>query len=469
MLSFFLRGFYALIFFCALTPAAAQAESLVLQFNKTTQMTQTAGAAAAAGAKDSTQTITLYPAAYSSRSGQTENIYDFDKKTFTILNHNAKIYTVYPLHSIAIFRDLDRVQRLNMKVSMYHQKASTALPLTALMQDVDIDMLLAANKSTKTADRIKTQTDGNIITYSSDTQNTLAVLETGDTAVPAALRKTYAHMIVYEFSMHPVIKQSAAAQNKVFQTLTFTNRDIFRNLAVTYKWALASAAATEASAPAIPDDYTRMYSGDRDVDAAFKTAQTPYAFDAADLQAKITERVEKQQYLHAFLIAQEARISMHPAAFAAQQSAFNLAFKAAETFERAAYLATIQTPDHHIELKQYLDIFEKTKPRAGERTWLLDYYGARHIREVLSKKTPLTKTETEQLAATRGQFLETLKKLPHCIEAYQLLADSFFNAMEIPTAMLYWEQMQALGPDLPAAKKFAKLKADTEKDFPEYF
>lgn len=473
MLSFFLRKscalFFACCFFCAIIPVAAQAESLALTFDKTTQTTQlAAGNTAAAGTQNVTQTITLYPDAYSSRSGQSENIYDFGKKTFTVVNHNAKIYTVYPLHSIAVFRDRDRLQRLNMKVSMYHQKASTALPLSVLMQDVDIDMLLAADKSTKTADKIKTQTEGNKTAYTDGT-NTLATVETGSTPLPAALRKTYAHLMVYEFSMHPVIKKSAAAQEKIFQSLNFTNRDIFRNRAVNYNWALTSAAAGDATAPEMPADYTRMYNGDRDVDAAFKTAQTPYVFDAADLQQKTTEWIQKQQYLHAFLYAQIIRLSMKPADFAKHQAAFSLPFKAAQTFERAAYLAVIQTPDTPPELKQYLDIFEKTKPRAAERAWLLDYYGARHTDAVLSKQKKMTRSETEQLAGVRGHLLQTLKNLPYLPSIYQSLGDKHDHAMEIPTAMLYWTQVQILAPESAGAKTFAALKADAERDFPEYF
>jgi len=152
------RNIFLVFGFCSLA-SAAQAESLTLTFDKNLQMTQlVASATPAAGAQSAEQIITLYPNAYSSRTGQTENIYDYDKKTFTVVNHAAKTYTLYPLHSVALFRSRDRTSRLGMKITMYQQKTGSATPpISVLTEDIDIDMMLAANTNNKTAEKNQNQ------------------------------------------------------------------------------------------------------------------------------------------------------------------------------------------------------------------------------------------------------------------------------------------------------------------------
>jgi hypothetical protein len=467
----FLRSLCTALVFISLFPAAVRAQSLTLEFDKSLQMTQlTSGAAASSGAQNSTQTVTLYPDAYSSRAGQTENIYDFAKKTFTVVNHGAKVYTVYPLHSIAIFRSRDRLNRLGMKINLYQQRAGgTTLPISVLTEDIDIDMMLSGSSNNKTANKITSQKDGEKTTYTDGKTLTLASAQAGSDTLPQPLRKTYAKFFVYEFSLHPEIKKQLGAQANAFKSLEFTNRDMFRNLAVTYTWTLKSAADDDAIAPAISEDYKRIYHADAGIDAAFKAALTPYVFDAAAFQEQTAALIDKRQYLLAFLKAQEARLSMTSAEMTAHQNTLNPAIKAAQNFEKGAYLSIVQTPENDEELKQYIDILGNAKQRAEDMTWLLDFFIARHTRDVLTKKPNPNKSTMEKLAAAREQILQTLKKLPHSMAIYQQTAETHFAALEVPTAMLYWSHIAAIDPQGPIAKSLAAMKADTEKDFPEYF
>ncbi|MDP2206020.1 MAG: hypothetical protein Q8K65_06905 [Alphaproteobacteria bacterium] len=467
----FIRSLCAALVLMSLMPAAAGAQSLTLELGKTMQMTQlTSGAAASSGAQSSEQTVTLYPDAYSSRAGQTENIYDFGKKTFTVVNHGAQVYTVYPLHSVAIFRSRDRLNRLGMKINLYQQSAGgTTLPISVLTEDIDIDMMLSGSSNNKTAGKIKAQKDGDKTTYTDGKTLTLASATAGSNTVPQPLRKTFAKFFVYEFSLHPEIKKQLGTQANIFKSLEFTNRDMFRNLAVTYTWTLKSVAASDAAAPQISEDYKRIYHADAEIDAAFKAALTPYVFDAAAFQEQTAALIDKRQYLSAFLKAQEARLSMTVSELAAQQNTFNAAVKAAQNFEKGTYLSIVQTPDNDAELKQYVSFLENAKTRAEEMAWLLDFYISSRTREALLKKQQLGKADTEKLAQARQQILATLKKLPHHLPIYQQMAETHFSALEVPTAMLYWSHIAEIDPSAPIAKSLAAMKAETEKDFPEYF
>lgn len=465
------RNIFLVFGFCSLA-SAAQAESLTLTFDKSLQMTQlVASATPAAGAQSAAQIITLYPNAYSSRTGQTENIYDYDKKTFTVVNHAAKTYTLYPLHSVALFRSRDRTSRLGMKITMYQQKTGSATPpISVLTEDIDIDMMLAANTNNKTAEKIKIKKEAGKIVFSDDKSAVIATAETGvPDSLPQALRKTYAHFIVYEFTMHPAIKKTLGAETGALKKLTFTNRDMFRNLAAVYTWSQKSSQQGTENAPVIPENYKRIYHLDPELDAAFKASLTPYVFDSEGLQKEVSDLVDKRQYLLAFLKAQAVMLSMTPAEIKQHQEAFNTANKAAQNFRKAAYLAVVQTPDDAAELKQYTDVLEAAKSEAGDMTWVIDYFIDKHTRAILATKTNPSKSDLEQLAALQARYLMTLKRVPHNIAVYQATGDTHYSRLEVPTAMLYWSHVAALTPQSQTAHKLEQMKADAEKDFPEYF
>lgn len=465
-----LRTVCAALFCLMIAPAAAQAQSMTLQFDKNMQMSHLTTGAPSAAAQTGEHTITLYPSAYSSRSAQSENIYDFDKKTFTVVNHGAKIYTVYPLHSVAIFRMRDRINRLGTKINLYQQRTGSASPpISVLTEDIDIDMMLSGSSNSKTTDKVKAQSEAGKTAYTDGKALTLATVTAGTDAVPQPLRKTYARFFVYEFTLHPAIKKPLGTQENAFKSLVFTNRDMFRNLAVTYTWTLGSATSSDAAAPVIPEDYKRRYHADAELDAAFKAALTPYTLDAAAFQTQTTTHIDKREYLQAFLKAQEARLSLDTATLATHTTTFNTAIKAAQNFEKGAYLSIVQTPDNPDELRQYVEILENAKPRAGDKAWLLDFYIARHTRDVILKKKAMSKADTEKLATARKDILHMLKNLPHHLPIYQQMADMHFAALEIPTAMLYWAHIAEIDSTGPVAKSFTTLKAETERDFPEYF
>jgi len=454
-------------------PLTAQAESLRMSFDKSLQMTPlVAGATPSAGAQTTEQVVTLYPSAYSSRSGQTENLYDFEQKTFTVINHDKKTYTVYPLQSVAHFRSLDRIRRLNAKVGLYQQQAGgTALPIDTLLEDIDIDMMLAGIRSSKTTKRIQIKKEGISVTFTDGkTGAALASYEgKAGAEIPKSLQKSYAHFLTYEFTMHPVIKNALGAESGMIGKLVFTNRDMLRNLSAIYTWALKSSNITEENGPAMPEDYKRVYHIDPELDAAFKAAHTPYVFDANAYQQEVTSLIEQQKYLPLFLKYQQANLSMLPDMAAKNQQTFSATIKAAESFEKAAYLSIIQKPDNTAELRQYNDILEKAKKRADDMAWLLDYFIDDHTRTVLSAKKAPSKTDLQELAAAQTRLLLMLKKMPHNVSIYENTGDVHYSRLEVPTAMLYWAQAAEIAPQSAAARKFQQMKAQTETEFPEYF
>lgn len=463
------RVFLALMIYLLL-PAQAQAESFTLIYDKTRQVLPlTAGATPTSAAQTAEQTITLYPDAYTNQSGQIESIYDFTKKEFTVVNHAAKTYTAYPLHSVAVQRLRERLHRLDMKISMYQQRAKDMqISTDVLMEDLDIDMMLGSRKSTRTADRITVQKKDNTTAFTNG-NTTLALLQLSGDSIPPALQRSYAHFVVYELTVHPAIKDAISAESAPFQKLNFINRDMFKNILANYAWSLKSVAKGTADAPVIPPDYTLVYHQSADINQAFKEALTPKAFDGDAFEKKVQELVDRNRYLEAYLATELEMQTMSDKDAATNGPSFISGRNIVKHFEKAVYLAITQTPESRAELKQYKDILEKAKPRAGELGWMIDYYIAVHTRGFFEKQKHLTKADLEQITQANETILNTLKHAPRMKSVYQDAGDAHYAALGIPTAMLYWAHLANIAPDSDGAEKLAKLKADAEKDFPEYF
>lgn len=463
------RIFYTLLI-CLLLPAQARAESLTLTFDKSAQVIPlTASATPTSAVQKGEQTVTIYPNAYSSKNGKVENIYDFTAKTLTVVNHAEKNYTVYPLHAVSVARSRERLNRINTKLSMYQQHAENMkISLDVLSEDVDIDMMLGGKKGQKTASKITAQESGQKNTYTNG-KVTLAVTEASTEAVPDTLRKSYAHFIIYDLTVHPLIKEELGTDAHVFNSIYFVNRDMFRNISVNYSWTLKSAKAGEASAPVISQEYQRAYHQSAAIDKAFKESLTSQKFDGAAFQEKIIKYVDQNRYLEAFLSTQIEILSMSKKEAAEHQVALQSGIKVGQSFERAAYLAIIQTPGNPAELRQYKDILENAKKRAGEYTWLIDYYIAQHSYDVARKKNRPNKIEIEQMQNANKAILDTLPHMPRMTAVYQHAGDVHLAANDIPNAMLYWSQLAEISPDADGARALTKMKADAERDFPEYF
>ena len=465
------RFFYSLLL-CLWLPAQAQAESLTLVFDTSVQVTPlTASATPTSASQKGTENITLYPNAYSNRNGLDEKIYNFDKKTFTVVNHAEKTYTVYPLHAISITRARERINRINTKVAMYQQHAeSMQISLDVLSEDVDIDMMLGGQKGQKTARKILAEKTAEKNTYKNiGTKNTLAVTEPSAEKIPDALRKSYAHFVVYDLTVHPMIKEDLAASGNAFKSIYFINRDMFKNISASYTWTLKEARQGQGDSPVIPAEYRRAYHQTAVIDQAFKEALTPIAFDDAAFQAENLKLVDQSRYLEAFLTAQIHILSMSKKEADAHHVALQSAIKVGQNFERATYLAMTQTPGNPAELKQYIEILENAKKRAGEYVWLLDYYIAQHTYNVARKKANPNKFEIEQMATANNTILNTLPHMPRLTPVYQHAGDVYLAANDVPNAMLYWAQLAEIAPDAAGARALAKMKADAEKNFPEYF
>lgn len=453
---------------CLISPLA-QAQSLQLTFDKATRFATLSGEASSLPAQDVEQQVTLYPNAYSSKSGQTENIYNFGDKTFTVVNHAAKTYTVYPLHSVPLFRARDRMMRVEKKIALYQSDQNGAqIPVTILNQDMDIDMMLASEGNNKTKDAIKTSIHAGKTVYA-DAKGPLVTAEKSADMLPEALGRTYAHFIIYDMTVHPFIKQELGKDKTVFKTLEFVNRDMFRNLAATYVWTLKSAAAGNDAAPQLPAGYTRTYYANPAVDHAFIESLKPRSFNAKEFQAKVNELITARKYLEAFLYGQKEKFGMAEKDAIIEAATLDPANKAAESFELPVYRAFIQTPDTLVELKQYGEILTAARDRAGEYGWLIDYILAQQTRTVLGKKQTLNGYEQERLAAANKTLLETLPQAPHMGILYQQLGELHFAAMQIPTALLFWDHLARIEPTHKAAYTFETLKKDVEKNFPEYF
>lgn len=464
----------ALLAALLLLAAPAQAQSLKLTLQKTiTTSSQAADAAPeeTGDNKSETETLTLYPQQFSLQMGSTEKIYDFKNKAIFVVDHKTKTYLVYPLHAIPILYDRERTHRLSLKLARNKamgQEGKQSFRDVSLI-DIDLETLFSAKSTDKTGDMIATEVKGDKTLFmdGSFVMTSLTLRDNG--TLPETLKGTYARFLTYETSIHPKIEAAIGKHPEIFSTLEYSNRDSLRKKTTRTKLTLVESTAQTAIEPSLPAGYKQNLSTDpRMNDIMQRSLEIPLP-DKEELRQKIRDHLKEHNNLQAYLVATEPALTLSAADVKRYMTFIRPGLAAGENFEENVLTAITRQPKTEHDLGRFIKVLEAAKERAGDQTYLIDYFIAFHTLNVLGRKQNPTPDDSDALVAAEAAMLASLDTNPRVFSIYIDLGTKAFQNYDVLNAFLYWEHAARLNASNPSMGAILRMKMEAERDFPEFF
>jgi hypothetical protein len=437
------------------TPHPAAAEGMILRYHLDIDAKPVSPAAKPVQ-RSETYAAGLFAQTMEVHDGGTIRAYDFSARRVNIADTEKKTLSSFGLYAVPVAS----LQRRNTELRRLSQGDKS-------LDKVDIDMALGADANAMTGKDIQTSLANGQMVFSAGGRN-LASFSLSDTPVPPALQASYAHFLIYETSLHPLIRRQLAEAGKFFQTLTYTTRDSSAVTQVTLT--LVNAEKTAQADAVVPPGLAPAWGGDMQLDGAIRKSLGP-APTLAALEQKIDGYTAQKDYMHALFAAAELSLTLGPAALDKSASG-QKALQAVRADPAAGpVLAAINTPprttDQFKAAMAKLGEAEKAAP--DERT-LIAYYRANLTRGVLEnpqrKPNP---TETTVLQNALKDIAAAIEANPWLAGAYCDLGTAYYHQGQVQQAAILWEQAQRLAPTYPTLRMVGEIQAQTLKDFPEYF
>lgn len=447
-------------------PAAA--ENLVLEMKRSVTFTP---AEESKPPVITREIVTLYPDYVSMRVDNMERIYNFLNKSLIVFDHTAKTYLVYPLHAVPIYYNRERMRRLAQKIE--RNEALRAAGGDAVekvsFEDVDLDMALGAKSNNKSYHMIeKRQADGKTVFF--DDKGDLAEFKIREGKLDKTFQKAYARYLTHETAIHPVIEEALGKAGQIFSVLSYNNRDPLRKANAHTQIELVQSSLQPEDSPKMPEGYTVKRSNEPLVNDIMAQSLTLPPLDLPAIDNHITTLIQGKQHMEAYLTASELSL-MLSAAETAQiyKDVMEAGMLAGQSFKANQVAAITRAPQTEEDLEKFLSILDKAREEAGEKAYLIDYFKAGHIRKVLGAKSNPTDEEKQKLADARQTIVDTLKANPRLINPYLELGGQHYQNYEILDAFLFWDHATRLKPTHESIRAMQNMKAEAEKDFPEFF
>lgn len=453
--------YFILLFIALLSCNAARADGLVMQFNVVRKETSLTGVSAPSLTQQD-YTVTLFPQIVGVRSGDTERIYDFGGKQIFDADHARRTLRTYPLCAEVLSRQQKKEQRLRSLFA--EQRTSNPALSYDDTQDVDVDMRYGGSSTTKTSGQIQTSLEARQTSFSA-AGSPLAVFSASTTAIPENLKKSYAHFVLYETALHPVIWQTVSSAGAVFTTLHYTLREKDKTSEITMT--LKNAQRTPAAGPDI-QGLTSEITGNHTVDAAIKQSTALPMKDLKEIESKIGDLLKQKDTLRASLAAKDMELSLGGSI--AQNSAIaREALQPSDPLAAAVLEIARNQPRTTEQFLQNMGKLNQAQKPAGEYAYLVEYFRANQIRSVLENRPQRSAEEENAMRAALNKLSGAVVANPWLTSAYCDLGDAYFNAQEIPRALMLWEHTARLNSGYPGLQRVRALKQRAERDFPEYF
>lgn len=466
-----MKHLIALVFTTALfiaAPAVAQENGLTLTFDKTvTQLDSRVKETPPDAARTESLSVTLYPDALSTRTGAAEKIYTFADKTLTMIDHDAKTYSITALHAVPITLHRERMNQIGLKISRSRAALNTDAFVGKLGDDLDIDMRYGTVSMTKTNHLVMPKSENGVTTFTGN-KAVLATVTQGTEAIPETLKKSWARFLTYETALHPVIDKAVAIAPNVFQMLDYASREPLNPLSTQTQFKFVSAAPASA-APAVPEGYTRTYSKEARLNAVLAKSMTGQAATMEERQKRISAHLAKSEYTPALLIALETTLALPPGEVAAKLDMIKGGLAAGQNMKAPLLAAARRVSATESDMNTYLNILDASENEALEMAYLLNAYKANHINNAIGRKKPHTDKDVALLAKARDYALKALEGNPYLAGVYADMAMEHFKDYDVASAFILWEHTAQLCPGHAQAVNAAKMKADAERDFPEFF
>jgi hypothetical protein len=404
-------------------------------------------------------TVTLFPKIVDVRSDKQELIYNFDSKQIYAADYSNKTLTTYPLCATILSRQQEKEQQLQ---SLGKQGSSD--PAASSDGAIDIDMRYGGSSTTKTSEMIHTSLQGGQTSFSASGRP-LAVFSASSNAIPEDLRKSYAHFLLYETNLHPVIWQSISSADNIFTMLNYTIRDATKTTEITLT--LTGAQQTKAAGPDV-QGLAPEITGNKVVDAAIvRSAASPMG-SVKGMEEKIGEFLTQKDSLRAGLAAKVLELSY--GSNAARSSAIaQEALQSKDSFAASVFGITGTSPRSTEQFIQNMGKLNQAKQLAPDFAYLIEYFRAAQIRSVLENRTQRSAEEQNAMRAALDKLSDAIAANPWLTGAYCDLGDAYFNAHDVPRALMMWAQAAKLNENYPGLRRAWALQQQAEKDFPEYF
>jgi hypothetical protein len=105
------RKILPLLFFL-LWPSAGFAQGLALKFHTAMKTTTGEGVSEKTTAQAEDETVTLFPQAFTVRTGALERIYDFTARRLIEIDHEKKTFSEHSLYALPVFMARERQNRI---------------------------------------------------------------------------------------------------------------------------------------------------------------------------------------------------------------------------------------------------------------------------------------------------------------------------------------------------------------------
>lgn len=447
-------------------PAAA--ENLVLEMKRSVTFTPVEANKPPVVTRE---VVTLYPDYVSMRVDNVERIYNFLNKSLVVFDHTAKTYMVYPLHAVPIYYNRERTHRLAQKIERNEavRAAGGEAVEKVSFEDVDLDMALGAKSNNKSYHMIeKKQVDSKTVFF--DEKGDLAEFKIREGKLDKAFQKSYARYLTHETAIHPVIEEALNKAGQVFSTLSYNNRDPLRKANAYTQIELVQSSLQPEDAPQMPEGYTVKRSNEPAMDDIMARSLALPPLDLPAIDKHISALIQNDKHMEAYLTASELSL-MLSAAETAQiyKEVMEAGILAGQSFKANQVAAITRAPQTEEDLEKFLSILDQAREEAGEKSYLIDYFKAGHIRKVLGAKQNPTDEEKQKLADARQTIVDTLKANPRLINPYLELGGQHYQNYEILDAFLFWDHATRLKPTHESIRAMQTMKTEAEKDFPEFF
>ena len=431
-----------LVFAVLLSAQASHAAGLVMQFHVVRKDTDGTSAPILT---QQDYTVTLFPSAVDVRSGDKERTYDFSRGRIYVADYSRKTLTTYPLSAIPLARVQQKEQRLR---ALFIQKR-TANPALAY-NDVKDGFLptLGASQNTFSA-----------------AGNTLAAFSSSAVPIPDDLKSSYAHFILFETTVHPVIRLAVSSAGAAFTMLNYTTREPGRTTETTLT--LTGTKKTEAAGPDV-QGFAPELTGLHDLDAAINQSSAAPMDDIKEMERKVSEFIRQKDALRAALAAKVIELSMGISATqnsAVAREAMNLS----DAFSTQILQIAGGQPQTTEQFIQNMGQLNEASKKAPDYAYLIEYFRANQIRSILENRPNRSAEEDSAMQQARDKLSGAIIANPWLTGGYCALGDAYFNTREVPRALIMWEQAARLSPGYPPLQRALQLQHQIQRDFPEYF
>lgn len=417
------------------------------------------------------EVVTIYPDYLSMRIDNVERIYNFLNKSLVVFDHTAKTYMVYPLHAIPIYYNRERTNRLAQKIRMNDavREAGGEAVEKVSFEDVDLDMALGAKSNNKSYHMLQNKKEGGKTIFF-DEKGDLAEFKIREGKLAKEFQKTYARYLTQETAIHPVIEEALSKAGQVFSVLSYNNRDQLRKTNAHTHIELVQSSVGPDDAPQMPTGYTRKRSNEPAVDELMARSLTLPQLDFPAIDKKISALIQTDKQMEAYLTASELSLMLNSAETAQiYDRVMKAGMLAGQSFKSNYVAAITRAPQTEADLEKFLNILDNAKEESGEKSYLIDFFKAGHIRKVLGAKPEPTDEDKQRLADARQTIIDTLKANPRLIGPYLDIGGQHFQKYEILDAFLYWDHAALLKPTHESMLSIHAMKREAEKDFPEFF